>query len=219
MRMKLKYRKKINFKFKILVGLLVFFLLIFLFVLIFNKLSIYIIEYSKEETINYTSDIVNNSIDDNTLKLLDNDNLYQITRNQDNEIEMIDYNTYLANIILKNIVNNIENGMSSIENNIAFYVPFGVIFNNFMFSNLGPNLPVRIKLISSVLSSIETKIKDYGINNSLIEISVNIELKERIMLPLMSDVITYNISIPISYKIVNGKIPTYYGGSIIKSSE
>ncbi len=217
MRMKLKYKKRI--KFKVLIVLSIFILLILLFIILLNKVSNYILIYSKEEANKFTTNIINNSIDENTLKLLNNDNLYEITRNSNNEIEMIDYNTYLSNLILKNIVNNIEENIDSLENNVAFYIPIGIVFNNFLFNNIGPKIPVKLKIISSIMSSIKTNIKDYGINSSLIEISVNIELKERILLPLSSDVITYNISIPISYKIVNGNIPIYYGGTILKESD
>lgn len=218
MRMKLKYKNKTKLKLKVLIILFFVLLLIFLFFKLLNKTSSYILEYSKEEANKFTTNIINNSIDENTLKLLNNDNLYTITRNNDNEIEMIDYNTYLSNLILKNIVNNIEENINYLENDIAFYVPCGIIFNNYLFNNMGPKIPVKLKIISSIMSSIKTNIKDYGINNSLIEISVNIQLQERIMLPIISDVITYNVSIPISYKIINGNIPIYYGGTIVKES-
>ncbi len=57
-----------------------------------------------------------------------------------------------------------------------------------------------------------TDIKEYGLNNSFIEMSVYVEAKEKIILPIISEDITVTNKIPLSYKIVNGKIPSFYGG-------
>lgn len=216
MRMKLKYKKKFKIKLLLIASLII--LLFTLFFKLLNNMSNFLLIYSKEEANKFTTNLINNSIDQDTLKLLDNDNLYKITRNNNNEIEMIDYNTYLSNIILKNIVNNIEKNMETLENDIAFYIPAGIIFDNFLFNNIGPKIPVKLSIISQIMSSIKTNVKEYGINSSLIEISVNIEFKERIMFPINSETLVYNINIPISYKIVNGNIPIYYGGTITKES-
>lgn len=202
-----------------LIVMVIMVLLIFLFVKISSNASLYILEYAKEESYSYTIDIINNSIDDNTLKLISSDDLFKITRNNNNEIEMIDYNTYLVNIILKGIVGNIQKNFDVLENDVLFYVPFGTLFNNVFVSNMGPNIPARIKLIGSISSTFETRVTEYGINNCLIELFVSIEINERIMLPLLSDRSTFKIKIPISYKIVTGKIPIYYGGSLVKSSD
>ena len=63
-----------------------------------------------------------------------------------------------------------------------------------------------------------TKIKEYGINNCLIEMNLVIEIKQQIMLPLISKKIKIINDIPISYKVINGKIPEYYSGSLSKGS-
>ena len=202
-----------------LIVMVIMVLLIFLFVKISSNASLYIMEYAKEESYSYTIDIINNSIDDDTLKLISSDDFFKITRNNNNEIEMIDYNTYLVNIILKGIASNIQKNFDFLENDVIFYIPFGTLFNNVFVSNIGPNIPARIKLIGSISSTFETKVTEYGINNCLIELFVSIEINERIMLPLLSDRSTFKIKIPISYKIVTGKIPIYYGGSLVKSSD
>jgi len=132
MRMNLKYKRKINFKFKMLIVIAFIILLIFLFIKLSNNASRYILEYGKEEAYMYTSEIINNSVDDNTLKLISSDDLFKISRNSDNEIEMIDYNTYLVNIILRNIVNNLQEEIKNLENSVAFYIPFGIVFGIYL---------------------------------------------------------------------------------------
>ena len=62
------------------------------------------------------------------------------------------------------------------------------------------------------------KIKEYGINNCLVEIYILLEVNVKVLLPIISDDIVIKNEIPISYKIINGQIPSYYGGNLSKNS-
>ena len=75
-----------------------------------------------------------------------------------------------------------------------------------------------MELVGSVLTGVNSKVIDYGINNSLIEIFVHIEVNEKVILPVTSKNITIVNDIPISYKIIKGKIPSYYSNSGNSSS-
>ena len=134
---------------------------------------------------------------------------------------MIDYNSYLVNELLNEISGNILRTIKEKERNykdVSFYVPMGVITNNPLFVNKGPKIPVRMETIGSVLSGIRTNVKDYGINNSLIEMTIHVEVTERIIPPVMTNELKIENDIPISYKIIKGKVPNYYGDSISKNS-
>ena len=52
-------------------------------------------------------------------------------------------------------------------------------------------------------------------NNSLVELLLEIEINIQIILPFTSEKTTIKKKIPISTKIIQGKIPEYYGGMII----
>ena len=83
---------------------------------------------------------------------------------------------------------------------------------------MGPKIPVRVEFVGSVLTNINTTIKEYGINNALIEMVIQIELKEKIILPILSKEILITNEVPVSYKIINGNIPNYYGEGISNNS-
>ena len=42
--------------------------------------------------------------------------------------------------------------------------------------NLGPKVPIKLRLDGNVITSIETNVKSYGYNSALIEISIKIEM-------------------------------------------
>ena len=164
-----------------------------------------------------------------------------ITKNDKNEVEMIDYNTEKVNLLLKKInqsiyskLYNLEEGninqlfLSSsltgidyrfIDSGIVCEIPLGSLSGNGFLANLGPIIPVKMSFLGQVSSNLKTKVTSYGINNLLLEIYIHVEIKEKISLPKSSEVATVKIDAPLSLKIISGVVPNYYGGIIDKSSQ
>lgn len=229
-RMHLKSNKKI-FRRKFIMFFLMFLFILFGINKIINNIFNILVVYAENEVIKLSSVIVNNAVDDEALKELENYELFTVVKNSDNNIEMIDYNSLLVNRFLNSVTNNIQDELlnidagdysvinkSSNDDKILFYIPLGIIFDNPIFNNMGPKIPVRVEFVGSVLTNINTTIKEYGINNALIEMVIQIELKEKIILPILSKEILITNEVPVSYKIINGNIPNYYGEGISKNS-
>lgn len=139
-------------------------------------------------------------------------NLFTVQKEND-EIKMINYNSYEATKLINEITNNIQDRLNKNDeyyNSMIGEIPLGLIFNNSLFSNFGPRIKVRIDMVGNVISQLETEVKPYGINNALVEVRVRIEGNVRVVLPLTSKEITINNMIPISINIINGKIPEGY---------
>ena len=66
----------------------------------------------------------------------------------------------------------------------------------------------------SIDSNVSTKLTNYGINNALVEISINISLEEQILLPFTLKTITVENSVPIVLKIIEGNVPKYYSNGM-----
>ena len=221
MRMNLKNKRKV-FKRRRLIFLIVFFLCFsYLFYKISANISYYYLNYSVKEARQIIDVSLASAVSDEVLNDIKDIELYKITKNSSGEIEMIDYDSFLVNQFLRDISDNIANTLKEEETNtdrIAFYIPLGSITQNPLFNSRGPKIPVRMEVIGSVLSSIKTTVKEYGINNCLIEMVVEVEVTEKVILPVITDTVTITNEFPVSYKIIQGKIPTYYGDSINKSS-
>lgn len=221
MRMYLKSNKKRFFKKNII---LIFFLMISIFYsfhILGKNLNHYYLEYSENEASRIITNSISEAVNERVLKQIKNESLYTIVRNKNDEIEMIDYNSYLINIFLRDVTNNVTKYLAEEEeksNNASFYIPMGSIFQNPLLNNRGPKIPVRMELVGSVLTGVNSKVTNYGINNSLIEIFVHIEVNERVILPVTAKNITIVNDIPISYRIIKGKIPSYYSGTNSSSS-
>ena len=77
---------------------------------------------------------------------------------------------------------------------------------------IGPKVPFKLDILGNVFTEILTNIKDYGINNSLIEMQLKIKINVQIILPFSSKNIIVENKIPLKTKIIQGKISEYYGG-------
>lgn len=214
MRMYLKKKKKTFHKKNIYI--IIFILIIIIIYIISNlskNLNHYYLNYSENEASKIITNSILKSINEEVLRKLKNKELYTVIKNKDDEIEMIDYNSYQINMFLKEITNNVTKHLEKEENrsnNASFYIPLGSIFQNPLLNNRGPKIPVRMELVGSVITGVNSKITDYGINNSLIEIFVHIEVNERVILPVTAKDINITNDVPISYRIIKGKIPSYY---------
>ena len=195
--------------------------------LINDKITPLVLDYSIGEMKRITSIIINRSINSDILNKVDMDNLFVVTKNND-EIIMVSLDSIIVNKITDIISDACEDNLRLVEEgkydilkqkfNIGeeyFYVPSGIIFKNTLFSSIGPKIPINLKMIGNVKSEIKADVKEYGINNSLITISSEIIVEMMVILPFSSDYITINNYVPISIKLIQGKVPQIYGGSLV----
>ena len=94
---------------------------------------------------------------------------------------------------------------------MIFNVPIGVIYDIPILVGIGPKIPFKLDIITNSDNSVYTNIRDYGINNSIIEVILKINLNIQIILPFTSKEMQIVKEIPIDTKIIQGKVPTYYG--------
>ena len=241
-RIKLKHKRK---KSRISKFIIVTFLIIVVAFLIIDfvgkRISEKMIDFTMIEVNKISKIIVNKAVNETVLNELDTDNLFVVERNINNDIQLIDFNTLYVNKILSSISNNVikyfeelEDGYSSIidikenlvtntqissnKKGVIFEIPIGVISNNPLFSNIGPKIPIKLSLNGDLESSIKTKTENYGINNSIITVYVNIKVNEQIILPITTKQNIISNDIPIAIKIIQGNIPNYYFSGINSSS-
>ena len=195
--------------------------------------------YSTIEAERFGVYMINFSIDNKFLQEIDDD-ILTTTINSDGEIQMIDFKTKKVNAILEKATKRIQKNLIKLENGqikefeladtfkslrfkkakkgVICELPEGVVYSNSLLANNGPVIPIKLNFIGQVTSNIKTKLENYGINNTYFEATINIEVKERISMPLKSKEITVKNSIPIAMRIIQGTIPNYYQTPLINDS-
>ena len=167
--------------------------------------------HAKETAYNLITRTINTSVS-TSIENLKVEDLFITSYDSNGEIISIDFDSMIVNRLLSSISLNIENKMSNLDN-VSYNIPFGIIFKNAFLNNLGPHIPVKLKLVGSIVNDIDTKITNYGINNALIEVYVHITVNIKVVLPLISDNISVELSVPIALKLIRGNVPQYYSGT------
>lgn len=226
-KIKLKKKKNKNHNVIILLIVMIIITLFIVFNFIGKKLTPIIMNYAEKQAKKIAVLVIGNAIDSELGEKFKSDNLFITDGKETN------YNTYEINNILKEVSINVKEylrklesgelgdiGLSDNENinvnskklkkGIIYQVPSGVIFNNGILANLGPKIPVKLSLIGDITTDIVTDIKEYGINNAVIELGVKIIAEEQVILPFDTKQIQVETVVPISIKIINGTVPGYY---------
>ena len=190
-----------------------------------DKITPLVINYSTGQMKRITSIIINRSINSDMLNKDDLDNLFMVSK--DNNIVTISLDSIIVNKITDIISDACEDNLRLVEEgkyqelkskfNIGkeyFFVPSSIIFKNTLFSAIGPSIPINIKYLGNVTSNLKTEVKEYGINNSLITIYVDINVEMLVILPFSSKEINITNLVPIVIKMINGEVPRIYGGLV-----
>lgn len=216
--------------------LLLSFIISYSFVINFkNKNEKKLKEYSISETEHFISNLVKEIVDSENIY---SNNIFKISRNSNNEIEIIDFDTLEVNRILERITKKIEESLKSLENakikSIKYYPKFnghnfirlkkGVLFelnDDFYDDSLigtDTKIPIKLSFVGNVYTYISTNIKNYGYNSAYLEVNINVEMNESIILPMLKFKHKIKNTYPLSLKIIQGTIPNYYGDKFSSNS-
>lgn len=218
--MKLKKKKSIKKKIFITLVLIIFTSIAFIYYLS-NKVMPTIMTTSKNIVKETGMNIISENVSDKIIDILDKEELFRIEKDNEGNIESIDYNTKVVNIILKEVSNISYSNFKKYEkekDGVISYVPILSGSNNIFFSNLGPKVPIKLVLDGNVVTSLQTDVREYGYNSALIEVSVRIEANTEVILPFKSRNEKIVNIVPVSIKIVKGNItPLLEGKNISKT--
>lgn len=204
-----------------------------------KRLNTQLYNYVNVESRRMITNIINDSVN-KVLEKNNNNELFNITKNEEGKVELLEYNTQQVNKLLKQINQNIEKQLIALEegkvsnlniaesfkkgkyiatkNGIICEVPLGSLRNNALYSNYGPTIPIKMTFQGSVNSKIETKLTEYGFNSIVIEVFIVSEIENRISLPISSKQNKISIEAPLTLKIIQGTVPDkYYEKQLEKS--
>ena len=227
--------KKINLL--IFSFVLVFIIIILLFKIINERINTILFDYATLESRKFASIIINKAIEKNVATDLVIEDLYIVSKKENNEITSVDFNPAIVNKVLTKVTSSVQMNLKNLEEGnldlleasddvliyydkenlkkgIIFRIPSGIVFNNSLLTNIGPKIPVRFTLVGDVLSGINTKVTNYGINNALLEVSVNIKLTLKVILPISTKEVNVETNVPIAIKMIQGNVPNYYSNGL-----
>lgn len=191
-------KHKCRSKFRYII-LLIFTILLFIFMKFAReyyseRVSVYI----REKAITNASLTINSILNDEIISIIDNDN---IISKENKAINTIMFNNILkeTNKILGEKVNDF-----SID---KVFIPYSIIFSELLFNDSKLGFNVKIRPISSFKTDIISVVEEYGINNSILSVYLNVKVNVEIMIPLNKKVANVETNIPLTMIVLSGDIP------------
>lgn len=202
---------------------------IILLVLLFLTLAFYeanrliepvMIAQAKQEVQASLNKLVHNCMKSITFE---ENQLYSMKLNDEQEIISINYNSIELNRILYDAMETINEsllvaqsgGVDPITNQIYFdkgvvdEVALGYFSELAVLSNFGPKIKIRVRLIDRVSGSYEIYNEPYGINNTMLKITIKVKIKADVFAGISSEEIVMEEEIPIVLQLIQGTIPQY----------
>lgn len=206
--------------------LLITFILLIIFtfiILVFlsNKVMPFYMNYSEAEMKRVVTTVINKSVTEEVTNQLEVDSLFVLKKENDNTI-IVDFDPVIVNRVMSKISDVVYNNLKLISkkdkltlekynlDESYFYIPSGIIFNTTILNNVGPRIPINLEIISSVNPNLKTEVTEYGINNSLIEVYINVIVDVKMILPMYSNTMQIVVVVPLAVKLIQGEVPKYY---------
>lgn len=220
-----------------LVGIcmIIFFFVSFFLIYFSKNLSVGIVNISKLKVNEVTTNIVNDAVLNYRKSNQNLNDLIVTSLNSKNEIISIDVDMDKSYVLMEAVVNEIRENIKqfqygeygyynmeslrNIENGLVIAIPLGAVTGKNLVVNLGPRIPVRLSLLENVNGSIRTEVKDYGINNSLINVYLKIEIEQNIEMPSVAKSFYNDYEMLLSSKMIQGIVPNFFGDFRNKESE
>lgn len=240
--MKNVFKSKGNNNKNVLNRIIVFTIVLILFITFFllsrfNKnISSNLVKISESEITRVIYRFITDKINNEILNKDTINDILIINKNENDEIVYVDFDLDKAYKVLDLVSDTLTNSFKRLDNglvDVAYFddylshkvngltlnIPFGSVTNSSYFYNLGPKIPVRINFIGSVLTNLVTKVTDYGLNNVLVEVFIYIEFQSDIMAPFKTKEIKLKYDAVIASKMIEGRVPNFYNGSMEKQSK
>ena len=103
-----------------------------------------------------------------------------------------------------------SNSYLKVDEGILFLISFGSATGNSLLANIGPKIPLNLSVIGNVQTDVHSKVSNYGLNNALIEVFVDVQIQMVIQMPFLSEKTKIKKTIPLTMEMIQGDIPNYY---------
>lgn len=223
-----RFRRKKNKKNQILFVFIIIFVFVCIFLYFFSVTwSKGIINISKLKVNEITTNIVNDAVFNYKKSKQNLNDIIKTSINSKNEIISVDVDLEKSYLLMENVVSEIRNNikkfqysdykyynmesLSYIDNGIVIAIPMGAITGQNLIVNLGPKIPVKLSLLENVKGSIRSEVKEYGLNNSLLNVYLKIEIEQNIEMPSATDSFYNTYEMLLSSKLIQGKVPSFIG--------
>jgi len=194
-----------------------FFIIVFLIMFIFFAITGFISGYFSKRVTVYVNNkatvfcnkVIEEAIREEVVNNIDLENLVYFNKASDGTVKSVYINTKQVNTILSGVNKSIASNVEKIKKE-KLQLPLGIIFSETLFYDLGPELEINIIPVGSAITDLTSTCTDYGINSSLLQVSITVKMMVETIIPLKKGSADINFTIPLIIQVINSDVPRYY---------
>ena len=119
------------------------------------------------------------------------------------------FDTNLANKVVSDSMTKLRKISTEFNQNASFDVSVPVSYLFIPQAYFLPNIKLNVETSGLLYYDValKTSVTEYGINSSLVNLSLIINISYQVIVPLMIEIVDNSIEVPIALEIINGKVP------------
>ena len=167
----------------------------------------------------YSKEIIDKGVSTGIIDILDGKSLLNEVYDSSGKVSYAYLNVQTLNYLRNNIASYIVDCINEInegDNFKSIELPLGYFFGRNYFLSNGIKVPIELEVIGYQDVFIEKNLKTIGLNTTVLEINLVVELNIRSVIPFQTEVINSKTSVPLALEILNNDIP-YYLGDILNN--
>ncbi len=170
--------------------------------------------YVQNKAYIYTTSLIEQAIREDVVNDLDPTTLIFVDTIDGTENIVV--NTKQTNMIMGNVMRKVSKEIEKIED-FNLKLPLGLVFSDTLATMFGPQFNIHIRPMSSVKVDIKSRLTEFGINNTLLEVVLLTEVRFQTIIPFQKKELVVATELPLLIEIISGDIPRYYyqGGNSI----
>ncbi|MEK3937510.1 sporulation protein YunB [Sporosarcina sp. FSL W7-1349] len=195
-----------------------------------SRLTPIYVEYAEVQTTKIAAHVISKAINSRTAAVMD---INEIIVPTPDDPDLVKFNTEIINMAMAEIHSLVEAHLEQAESGnldillkdedieydpqkmeshggVVFFVPIGQATNIPLLGNLGPKIPIRFHVIGDVSATVETDIREFGINNAYVEVNIALKVNVQIIVPLATRKSVIEQRIPVAIGLIRGKLPHIY---------
>ncbi len=154
--------------------------------------------------------LIERVVNDTILSQINSEELVYFDYKTDNSVNYMIVNTIVANKIVSDTIRVMNEYFDNDYTDPTLSIPVGAIINDTLLGNFGPEIGITIRQKGTFDVNIYTDVTEIGINNSYVQVMLDINVRMLVLIPLQDHEITVQTKLPLVLNIINGEIPRYY---------
>lgn len=184
-------------------------LLVAAFLIVEWRLRNAIIAIAEVETKAKVIDIINQTVSKQVGKYNNMDQLIQLRTDSQGRVVLLQPNTIQISRLAAETTLDVQNELNKLQHT-PVQIPIGKVSGMALLAHLGPRIKIEIWPIGNVNIAPSEFFEEAGINQTKHMLSLIIDVKMRMVVPIVSSDIEVKTTVPVTTTVISGQVPQVY---------